>query len=63
MDMDNSVGIDCGTGVWAGQRRERGEGGNWDSCNGINKNLKNDKSSDWRGQRERIGQCTQGEIY
>ena len=25
MDMDNSVGIDCGSGGWAEQRRAKGE--------------------------------------
>ena len=33
MDMDNSVGVDCGSGSWAGQRRANG--GNWDNCNRI----------------------------
>ena len=25
MDMDNGVGIDCGSGGWTGQRRAKGE--------------------------------------
>ena len=37
MDMDNGVGIDCGSGGWAGWRREKGE--NWDNCNRIIKYL------------------------
>ena len=29
MDMDNRVGIDCGSGGWAGQGRAMGE--KWDN--------------------------------
>ena len=25
MDLDNGVGIDCGSGGWAGERRIKGE--------------------------------------
>lgn len=39
MDMGNGVGIDYGTGERDGQRGVKG--GNWDNCNGINNNLKN----------------------
>ena len=31
--MDNSVGIDCGSGAWAGWRRAKG--GKWDNSNRI----------------------------
>ena len=31
--MDNRVGIDCGSRVWAGQKRAKG--GNWENCNRI----------------------------
>ena len=31
MDMNNSVGTDCGRGDWG----ERGKGQNWDICNSI----------------------------
>ena len=38
--MDNSVGIDCGSGGWDGQQRAKGE--KWDNCSRIviKKNLK-----------------------
>ena len=41
MDMDNSVGLDCGSGghvVALGGGGQRGE--NWDNCNRIKKNKK-----------------------
>ena len=39
MGMDNSVGIDCGNGVWDGWRRARGK--YWDNTNRITgKNFK-----------------------
>ena len=37
MDMDNSVGIDCGNGEQAGWRGSKGE--NWDNCNSINNKI------------------------
>ena len=33
MGKDNGVGINCGSGGWAEQRRAKGE--NWDNCNRI----------------------------
>ena len=36
MDMDNSVGIDCGSGGELDTGRQKGK--NWDKCNRINKN-------------------------
>ena len=33
MDMADSVGIDCGSGGWAGKMRAKGE--NWNNCNKI----------------------------
>ena len=42
MGMDNSVAIDCGSGVWDEWRRAREE--NWDNCNRITiKNIVNVK--------------------
>ena len=38
MDMDNAVGIDCGSRGWTRQRRAMGE--NWYNCNRINENNK-----------------------
>ena len=35
--MDNSVGIDCGSGGRAGWRGEKGK--NWDNCNSINNKI------------------------
>ena len=45
--MDNSVGIDCGSGGWDGQQRAKGE--KWDNCSRIVikkifKNMKNERS-------------------
>ena len=38
MDKDNSVGISCGNGAWAGGG-QRGE--NWDNSNSINNTIFN----------------------
>ena len=38
IDMDNGVGMDCGSNGWAGRRRTKG--GNWDNFDRINKNKK-----------------------
>ena len=37
MDIDDGVGIDCGSG---GGRVEEGKGENWDNCSKIKKNFK-----------------------
>ena len=41
MDMDNNSRNDWGSrgGEWVGQKRAKGE--NWDNCNRINNNNKN----------------------
>ena len=41
MDMDNGVGIDCGSEGWAGWRRANGE--NWGNYDRINENKKKEK--------------------
>ena len=46
MDMDNRVGTDCGSGVWAGQGRAMG--GNCDNYNRTTIKKKRDFRAKWR---------------
>ena len=44
MDMDNTVGTDCGSGWWFGWGEQRGK--NWDNCNKVT--IKNDLKNEYQ---------------
>ena len=50
--MDNSVGIDCESGVWDGQRMPKGK--IWDKCNRNNKKITPPKQKCSSGPRHDI---------